>query len=123
MKKEKIEYFKNKLEQEKKRIKAELSTFTIQNPETSEDYITRKPIMGEELEETIGEIEEDEVEEYANKLPVEYALEKELLNINNALKRIQNGTYGICEICKKEIQEERLEANPSTTICSKCVNN
>ena len=123
MKKEKIEYFKNKLEQEKKRIKAELSTFTIQNPETSEDYITRKPIMGEELEETIGEIEEDEVEEYANKLPVESALEKELLNINNALKRIQNGTYGICEICKKEIQEERLEANPSTTICSKCVNN
>src|SRR4030042_557959 len=107
---EKIEQLKNKLEQEKKKLETELATFTTKNPERSEDYITKKPVMGDELEEAMGEIEEDEIEEYANRLPVEYALEEELLAVNSALKKIQSEIYGICENCKKEIEEDRLEA-------------
>ncbi|WP_028950824.1 TraR/DksA family transcriptional regulator [Sulfurihydrogenibium subterraneum] len=37
--------------------------------------------------------------------------------IEEALERIHNGTYGICEVCGKEIEEERLEAIPWTTLC------
>ncbi|ACN98375.1 TraR/DksA family transcriptional regulator [Sulfurihydrogenibium azorense] len=37
--------------------------------------------------------------------------------IDEALERIKNGTYGICEVCGKEIEEERLEAVPWTTLC------
>jgi RNA polymerase-binding protein DksA len=37
--------------------------------------------------------------------------------IDDALERIQNGTYGICEVCGKEIEEERLKTVPWTTLC------
>jgi RNA polymerase-binding protein DksA len=42
--------------------------------------------------------------------------EKYLKQINAALERIENGTYGICRVTGKEIGRERLEAVPTTTI-------
>jgi YteA family regulatory protein len=41
----------------------------------------------------------------------------QLLNINKALEAMENGTYGSCEVCGKEISYERLEALPNTTYC------
>ncbi|TLS38204.1 TraR/DksA C4-type zinc finger protein [Pseudalkalibacillus caeni] len=46
-------------------------------------------------------------------------LEKELKDINEALGRIENGTYGRCEVCRQPIAIERLEALPTTTHCKK----
>ena len=43
-----------------------------------------------------------------------------LSNINDALARIDNGTYGICENCKNTIDENRLEFIPETNLCSCC---
>jgi len=40
-----------------------------------------------------------------------------LIYIENALSRIENGTYGECEVCGKQIQEQRLEAVPYATLC------
>jgi len=40
--------------------------------------------------------------------------------IKEALERINNGTYGICEECEEEISEGRLEARPVTTLCIEC---
>ena len=42
--------------------------------------------------------------------------EKYLKQINEALERIENGTFGICRVTGKEIGRERLEAVPTTTI-------
>jgi RNA polymerase-binding protein DksA len=42
--------------------------------------------------------------------------EKYLKQINAALERIENGTYGICRVTGKDIGRERLEAVPTTTI-------
>ncbi|MCX7738698.1 MAG: TraR/DksA C4-type zinc finger protein [Hydrogenothermaceae bacterium] len=45
-------------------------------------------------------------------------IEMELLNqIDRSLERIDNGSYGLCEVCRKKIKEERLEAVPWTTLC------
>lgn len=44
-------------------------------------------------------------------------IEKGLNDINYALEAIQNGTYGICEKCGKEIPIERLKALPTATYC------
>lgn len=41
-------------------------------------------------------------------------------NIDEALARIEAGTYGECQNCGRVIDEERLEANPTTTFCSQC---
>ncbi len=47
--------------------------------------------------------------------------EKSLLSkLDLALKKIDDGTFGICEICEEQIGKKRLEARPETTLCIKC---
>lgn len=45
---------------------------------------------------------------------------KLILKIKQALARIEEGTFGICEECGQEISQERLEARPVTTLCIEC---
>ena len=45
---------------------------------------------------------------------------KELEEINEALKRIDEGTYGICEMCEEPISEERLKVKPYAKYCIIC---
>ena len=40
--------------------------------------------------------------------------------IKEALERIEQGTYGICEECGEEVSTERLKARPVTTLCIDC---
>lgn len=40
--------------------------------------------------------------------------------IQEALERIANGTFGICEACGDEISEQRLQVRPVTTLCIRC---
>ncbi|GAF55626.1 transcriptional regulator, TraR/DksA family [Psychrobacter sp. JCM 18901] len=40
-----------------------------------------------------------------------------LIYVENALSRIDNGTYGECEVCGEQIEEQRLEALPYATLC------
>jgi len=43
-----------------------------------------------------------------------------LLEVNDALRRLYNGTYGICELCEKPIARARLDAMPYTRLCVSC---
>jgi len=45
---------------------------------------------------------------------------KLITKIQEALKRIDDGSYGVCELCGEEISEKRLEARPVTTCCIEC---
>lgn len=40
--------------------------------------------------------------------------------IKKALERINDGIFGICEICGEEISIKRLKARPVTTLCIEC---
>ena len=87
-------------------------------------------------EETAGSLSEDAGEEtaYDNHLAdtatetydreLDYTLEENsghvLAEIDAALKRIEEGTYGVCTNCGKEIPEDRLEALPWATLCIDC---
>lgn len=44
-------------------------------------------------------------------------VEAELTDIEHALQRLNDGTYGICEACGRPIDSERLEAMPATRLC------
>jgi DnaK suppressor protein len=47
--------------------------------------------------------------------------ERKLISkIDGALERIEDGTYGICEMCEEDISIERLKARPVTTLCIRC---
>ena len=47
--------------------------------------------------------------------------ERKLISkIQEALQRVEEGTFGVCETCGEEIGEKRLEARPVTTQCIDC---
>jgi DnaK suppressor protein len=43
-----------------------------------------------------------------------------LKKIDEAIDKIENGTYGTCENCGETISTKRLEARPVTTLCIEC---
>ncbi len=45
---------------------------------------------------------------------------EKVILIDDALKRIENGTYGICDSCDEVIDKERLMAMPFTKLCLSC---
>jgi len=45
---------------------------------------------------------------------------KLILKMQEAIKRIDDGTFGICEVCGGPISEKRLIARPVTTLCIDC---
>lgn len=44
-------------------------------------------------------------------------VEAELADVEHALRRLDDGTYGTCEACGRPIPDERLEAMPATRLC------
>jgi DnaK suppressor protein len=45
---------------------------------------------------------------------------KLIKKIQEAIQRVEKGTYGICEECGEDISFKRLEARPVTTLCIEC---
>lgn len=47
--------------------------------------------------------------------------ERKLISkVKEALERIDDGSYGVCELCGEDISDKRLEARPVTTCCIDC---
>ncbi len=61
------------------------------------------------------ERENDEVLE-----KIEESIVAELAQVKNALRRLHEGEYGICESCGDEIAVARLEVMPFATLCVEC---
>ncbi len=104
---------KSKLLIEKERIESEINRIT--KPSLSSDH---EIIFNE-----IGDAEDEnasEVEEYTDNIAIENTLEKQLEEINSALARINQRSYGKCENCEAEISIERLRAYPSAKKCTVC---
>ncbi len=61
-----------------------------------------------------------EVAEYETNLSLEQTLERSARDVDAALERLKQGTYGICKYCKKPINEKRLLARPTSSSCVEC---
>ncbi|HEX2064352.1 MAG TPA: TraR/DksA C4-type zinc finger protein [Acidimicrobiales bacterium] len=44
-------------------------------------------------------------------------VEAELVDVEHALRRLDEGTYGLCEACGRPISDDRLEAQPAARFC------
>jgi DnaK suppressor protein len=73
----------------------------------------------EDIDSTATESDElaDRMEEHGENLSEKATLAARKREIEHALVRMQDGTYGICEECGEKIEEERLEANPAARTC------
>lgn len=121
MDKKTIEELKEKLEKEKLITEKTLEKFAKRDEKVKGDWDTRFPRFdGTESGDGALEKAADEVQEYSTLLPLEYNLETQLKDINLALEKIGKGTYGKCDKCGKEIDEERLKIHPTAKFCMNC---
>ncbi len=48
------------------------------------------------------------------------SIKAQLTDVDAALKRLDDGTYGTCARCGAEISQERLDARPASILCVDC---
>ena len=107
-----VEKMKNRLLEERSRIEEELKRFANKDKHDKDVYNPKFPDMTDKLEESAGE-----VSQFVDELALEGSFEQTLKAIDHALEKTEDNSYGICDICKKEINPKRLEANPSAATC------
>lgn len=104
---------KRRLEAKRRELRENLGELTEASP---------TPVDPIEASEGPQDFEESAVD--VNEMEDERAIranERELLQqVNQALARIDNGTYGICANCNRPINERRLEAIPWASLCLDC---
>lgn len=106
--KKKLEKFRKLLLQEKKRI--------LDRVLQKEDIIQKMKEEGLTIPEELDDFARIDYSEIL--LSELEDIEVEILQeIDKALQRMEEGTYGLCEVCGKPIEEKRLEALPWTTLC------
>lgn len=101
-------------------LKAQLlemkSTFTTRLEALSKDKTRINGPIDADSSEQAQTIQNDEVVDHLDDIE-----RSELLQVNAALNRIENGTYGACTSCGESIGEKRLKAFPFATNCMNCV--
>lgn len=97
----------------KKLITARLSELEQRMHDVEHDLAEPKPA---DLEEQAVDIEDDEVLEGLG-----LAAQREVSLLNLALRRIEQGTYGICQKCEEPISDARLHAVLFAPLCRECV--
>lgn len=115
MNKKDLQYFREKLQKEKVILEEELRSVGKRNPDNPGNWdatagkIDIDSADENEVADKFEEIEENQM--------ILNGLEPQLHEVESALKRIEEGVYGICEISGKAIERERLEANPAARTC------
>lgn len=106
---------RGELEKMLKEITTELSGVGIHNPQNPSDWVAVPE--GLDAEEPDENLSADSVESWNERRALVATLESRYNSIVAALARIDGGTFGTCEVCKKPIEEERLSANPASRTC------
>ena len=78
----------------------------------------KMPDMGQDSDSF--EEETDEAEEYVTNLSKAEVLQRDLDEINEAIKKMEQGSFGTCDICKKAISKEILLIAPESRYCKAC---
>jgi RNA polymerase-binding transcription factor DksA len=112
----KTEHFRKKLEEEKIKLESEMGNIGRRNPLVPNDWEPSPP--EENIESDIAD-QADIIVRRENDAAILSDLEAHYDTILAALSRIENGTYGKCEVCGAKIEEARLEADPAAVTCVK----
>ena len=72
-----------------------------------------------------GKREEEATEslELERRLAMEKQIKEQMAEVEHALVKFEDGTYGLCESCGKKIDPARLEARPQVGLCVSCKSN
>src|SRR5262245_17446702 len=115
-----LDYFKSRLEKERSSLVAELKKVGRRDPKNPNDWDAKSEDMDILLADR-NEVD-DKFESLEGDVAIDKELEPHLNDVKAALEKIENHTYGTCEICGKTIEIERLKANPAAKTCMKDIN-
>jgi len=110
---------KEKLEKERDDLVEGLRDMGKLNPETGEWEATPGEMN---YVETDPNDMADRFEDFESKSSMLRVLEGKLKGVLLALRGINRESFGKCEVCKKDIELARMEANPSAKTCKKHIN-
>lgn len=111
---------KDKLEKERDVLLEELRGIGKLDPETGE----WEAIPAEQSTPATDQNDmADRFEDFEARSSMMKTLEPRLHNILKALKGLNRESFGKCEVCKKDIEMSRLEANPAARTCKKHLEN
>ena len=102
-----------KLEEEKKRIEDELSQLKSSGSHPMDERREGSPFGKREEEAT-------ESMELEKRLALEKRLNGLLAEVERALHKMDEGTYGVCDACHSVIDPARMEALPQAILCLSC---
>jgi len=107
------ENIRRKLEQQRRELLKELEQTEASGPRVEDAAELREPRSDRAVDAaTAVELEQ--------KLAVEDNLRAQLKMVEQALRKLEAGTYGLCDLCGQPISPERLEALPYANLCIKC---
>lgn len=100
------------------KAKLEEIRFTIIG-DVKDKYKTKK----DDLNEQMADIADDAAQSYDRQLVLEFEEQelKKLRLVEDAIKKMNDGQYGICSECQKPIPEARLKVIPFTEHCIDCL--
>jgi RNA polymerase-binding protein DksA len=106
--------FRGLLERERQRIVDTIAHLHEENPRNMEDEVGE--VAGRGSDNHLGDMATVTFDRELDE-GLEEGAQQTLAQIDRALARIEDGTYGTCERCGKPIAEERLRARPWATLC------
>jgi DnaK suppressor protein len=106
--------FRKRLEEERARLLHAVGFLEKENPGSMSEELGELAEGGTDnhLGDTAGAMYDRELDE-----GLEEGAQQTLTEVNAALRRIDDGTYGVCEVCGKPIPRERLLAIPWARLC------
>lgn len=103
--------YKTRLLAELEELTKELKTIGVHNPNNPSDWIAIPD--GVDANEPDTDAVADVTEEWDTRASLVAELEMRYNDITRALQKIEDATYGFCEVCGEPIEQDRLDANPS----------
>jgi len=103
---------RSRLESERKRLTGELEQLRA----------SARPADERREGSPFGKREEEATEsfELERRLTLEKRIIDQLAEVEHALKKFEDGTYGLCDNCGQPIDPARLEALPQASLCLNC---
>jgi RNA polymerase-binding transcription factor DksA len=107
--------YKTALEEEQKLLESELESIGRRNPSNPEDW---EPTQGDAKSGGSDRNEgADGIEQYEEHTAILKELETRYNQVKLALTKIGGKEFGICEVGKEKIEDDRLNANPAARTC------
>ena len=117
-----INYFRQELVKEKDRLENELGTVARHGTKKDDVWEAVTTTLDDSIDADANEVA-DKIEGYETNHAIVTDLKDRLESVLLALSKIEDGKYEICEVCRHEIEEDRLRANPAARTCKEHLNN